>query len=68
MEIEKARKKMEKAGEVVSRQRKILDDAGYQAKVSENLKEGEKRKLRDAEAEVAEIERSLEEFEKLKLE
>ena len=67
-EIEKARKKMEKAGEVVSRQRKILDDAGYQAKVSENLKEGEKRKLRDAEAEVAEIERSLEEFEKLKLE
>jgi len=67
-EIEKARKKMEKAGEVVKKQRGILADEAFKSKVKEDLQEREREKLRDAEKEVEEMERSFEEFERLKLE
>lgn len=67
-EIEKARRKMERAGEVVKKQRGILADEAFQSKVKEDLQEREREKLRDAEKELEEMERSLEEFERLKLE
>ena len=67
-EIEKARKKMERAGEVVRKQRGILADESFRSKVKADLQEREREKLRDAEKEVEEMERSLEEFERLKLE
>ena len=67
-EIEKARKKLERANEVIKRQKAILGEEGFQAKVKEELKEVERRKLRDAEAEGAELAASMEQFELLKLE
>lgn len=67
-EIEKAKRKMEKASEAVRKQRAILDDPGYRSKVSGELQEMEKRKLKDAEAEVREFEASVAQFEQLKLE
>ena len=66
-EIVKAKAKMDRAGDLVARQKKILDDEGYRAKVSEELQEVERRKLRDAEAELREMEASVQQFEALKL-
>ena len=67
-EIAKAKKKMEKAAEVVRKQRKIVLDEGWQKKVSEDMKETEKNKLADAETEVREMEGAVAMFEGLKLE
>ena len=67
-EIEKARKKLERANEAVKKQKGILGDEGFQKKVAEELKEVERRKLRDAEAEVGVMEASIQQFEVLKLE
>ena len=67
-EIEKARKKLERASETVKKQKGILSDEGYRSKVSEELQEVERKKLKDAEAEVREMETSMQQFERLKLE
>ena len=67
-EIEKARKKMERASETVKKQKAILNDEAYKTKVSEELQEVERKKLRDAEAEVKEMETAMQQFERLKLE
>ena len=67
-EIEKAKKKLERANEAVKKQKGILGDEGFQKKVAEELKEVERRKLRDAEAEVGVMEASIQQFEVLKLE
>ena len=67
-EIAKAQKKLERASETVKKQRTILQDEVYKAKVSEELQEVERKRLRDAEAEVGEFEESIGMFERLKLE
>lgn len=67
-EIEKAQKKRDRAAEVVKKQRFILDDEAYQKKVSEELQNVERRKLKDAQKEVEEMESAIESFNKLKLE
>ena len=67
-EIEKARKKLDRANEAVKKQKGILGDEGFQKKVAKELKEVERRKLRDAEAEVGVMEASIQQFEVLKLE
>ena len=67
-EIDKARKKLERASEVVKKQKGIVNDEGYKTKVSEELQEVERKKLKDAEAEVRELETSMQQFVRLKLE
>ena len=67
-EIAKAQKKLERANEVVKKQRAILEDKEYKAKVSEELQEVERKRLKDAEAEAGEFEESIGMFERLKLE
>ena len=67
-EIDKARAKMVRAAEAVKKQKGILADDGFKAKVSEELQETERKKLADAEAEVREMEVSMQHFESLKLE
>lgn len=61
-EIAKAKKKLAVASEGVKRQRGILQDEGFLKKVKEELKEVERRKLEDLEAEVRELEGSVEGF------
>ncbi|KAF2224229.1 tRNA synthetases class I-domain-containing protein [Elsinoe ampelina] len=67
-EIAKAKTKMQKASEGVKKQRKVLEAEGFADKVSYQVVETERAKLRDLEAEVGNYEKSLGEFEKLKLE
>lgn len=67
-EIDRAKTKLERANEAVKRQKAILNDEAYRAKVSEKLQEVERKKLEDAEAEVREMKNSLQQFERLKLE
>lgn len=67
-EIGKAKAKLEKASEGVKKQRKVLDAEGFADKVSYQVVETEKLKLRDLEAEVNNYEMSVAQFEKLKLE
>lgn len=67
-EIEKAKEKMERANERVKRQKGIVGDEGWKAKVDAKLQETEKKKLADWEAEVRELEGSLGRWEALKLE
>lgn len=67
-EIAKAKEKIEKANERVKRQRGIVGDEGWKAKVDARLQEGEKKKLGDWEAELRELEGSLERWEALRLE
>ena len=67
-EIDKARKKMEKAAESVKKLRKTVGDEAWKAKASAEVKEVERRRLEDAEAEVREMEASMGMFERLKLE
>ena len=67
-EITKAQKKLERANETVKKQRTILDDEGYNSKVSEELQEVERKRLRDSEAEMREFEESIKMFERLKVE
>ena len=67
-EIERARAKMLRAAETVKKQKGILADEGFKAKVSAELQEAERKKLEDAEAEVRDMEASMQQFEGLKLE
>lgn len=67
-EIFKAKDKVEKANEKVKKQRGIVSDEGWKAKVDAKLQEGEYRKLGDWEAELRELEGSLNRWEALKLE
>lgn len=67
-EIKKATTKMGVANEGIKKQRGILEDEGFQKKVKEELKEVERRRLEDFEAEVRELEGSVQRFEALKLE
>ena len=67
-EIERARAKMVKAAEVVKKQKGLLGDEGFQAKVNAQTQEAERKKFSDAEAEVREMEASMQQFEALKLE
>lgn len=67
-EITKANKKLEKTRAGVQKQKKILDDPNYKTKVSEELQEGEKKRLADLEAEMRGFEETIKQFEQLKLE
>ncbi|KAI9806976.1 MAG: Valine--tRNA ligase, mitochondrial [Piccolia ochrophora] len=67
-EISKAKTKLQKASELITRQQKLLNDAGYQQKASAKLQESEKRRLADTEAEVRSYEDSIQHFERLKIE
>ena len=67
-EIAKAKAKTVRAAESAKRQQKILNDPGYQQKVSSDLQEVEKKKLADFEAEIRNYEDSIQHFERLKLE
>ncbi|KAI9808401.1 MAG: hypothetical protein M1826_004177 [Phylliscum demangeonii] len=68
VEIAKAQSKLRKASEGATRQRKIVNDPGYQQKVEPQLQEVEQKKLRDLEAEARNYEESMRQFERLKLE
>lgn len=67
-EIQKLSEKLEKANERVKRQRGLVGDAGWQAKVDTRVGEAERNKLGDWEAEVRELEGSLARWEALRLE
>jgi valyl-tRNA synthetase len=67
-EIVKARIKMEKASEVVKKQKSLLNDEAFASKVREELQELERTKLADAEKEVEEMQGSMQRLEALKLE
>jgi valyl-tRNA synthetase len=66
-EISKAKDRLKKATEAVTRQKKILGEEGFEEKVSDVVKEIEKEKLRTAEAETRNWEMSIQQFEKLKI-
>ncbi|KAF2155801.1 valyl-tRNA synthetase-like protein [Myriangium duriaei CBS 260.36] len=66
-EITKAKSKLQKASDGVRKQKKVLDAEGFESKVSYQVLETEKEKLRDLQAEVGNYEKSVEQFEKLKL-
>ncbi|GAM82697.1 hypothetical protein ANO11243_006800 [Dothideomycetidae sp. 11243] len=66
-EIKKAKTKLQKASDGVKKQKKVLDAEGFESKVSYQVLESEKEKLRDLQAEVGNYEKSVEQFEKLKL-
>ena len=67
-EIAKAQAKLVKASEGVRKQRAIVEDEGYRRKVEAGVQEGERRKLRDLEAECRGLEESVGQFERLRLE
>lgn len=67
-EIAKAGKKLERTQMGVQKQRKILEDPTYQAKVGEALQAVERKKLADLEAEQRGFEETISQFEGLKLE
>ncbi|KAI9731502.1 MAG: hypothetical protein M1834_004622 [Cirrosporium novae-zelandiae] len=67
-EIEKAKKKMQKATEAYERQKKRVDDPEYQSKVEVELQEVEKKKMEDFKAEAERFEAVMKQFEILKLE
>ena len=66
-EIEKAKQRLARANEVVTKQRKIVRGEGW-AKMREEAQSIEKKKLEDAESEVAVLEGSIQQFERLKIE
>lgn len=66
-EIQKAQQKLHKAAEGAAKQRKILDAEGFADKVSYQVLETEKTKLRDLMAEQRNYEQSIAQFEQLKL-
>lgn len=67
-EISKAKKKLDKASSAVKRQEKTFSDAGYQEKVSAEVREADQAKLADAKQEVKSYEETIKQFEQLKLE
>jgi len=67
-EIEKARRKMERAEETIRAQKTLMAKDAFKAKVTEEAQEAEGRKLANAEKEVEEMEFALKSFETLKME
>lgn len=67
-EIQKLGEKLDKANERLKRQRGLVGDAGWQAKVDARVGEAERTKLGDWETEVRELEGSLARWEALRLE
>ncbi|RKF63953.1 Valine--tRNA ligase, mitochondrial [Golovinomyces cichoracearum] len=67
-EISKATKKLEKAIQGIARQKKILEDEGYQEKVRKELQEVEKKKLLDLEVEKDAFEVTIKQFETIRQE
>ena len=67
-EIEKTKVKLARANEGVRRQRGIINDEGWNQKAAAAVKETERKRLGDLEAEVRALEGGLGEFERLKLE
>lgn len=67
-EIAKAQRKLERAVELVKKQNALLQDEAYQRNVGADLQEIQRKKLRDAEAEVREMQGSVIQFERLRLE
>lgn len=66
-EISKAQKKLAKAQEAIIKQNRILGGEKYQASVSEEVKEAERNKLREYEAEAQQWESSIKQFEGLRV-
>lgn len=67
-EIGKAQKRRDKATQSVQRQEKLLADAVYLQKASEEVRAADEKKLADAKQELASFEETIKQFEKLKLE
>lgn len=67
-EIAKASKKLEKTRAAITKQQKLLADAGYLSKVSEALQEADRKRLLDYESEAKGFEATIKQFEDLKLE
>jgi valyl-tRNA synthetase len=67
-EIAKAAKKLEKTGQQIERQRKLISDPKYIEKVLAELQEADKKKLTDLESEAAGFQATIKQFEDLKLE
>lgn len=68
VEIEKARKKLGKANEVVKRQQSVMQSEKYRTKASEEVRGIEEQKLENAESQAEEYLRALRLFEQLKVE
>ena len=67
-EISKAQTKMQKAAEIVTKQRKVVDAADFREKVSEAVQNEERLKLEEALAAQNNYERSIEQFHQMRLE
>lgn len=67
-EIGKAQKRRDKATQSVQRQEKLLADAVYLQKASEEVRAADEKKLADAKQELASFEETIKQFEQLKLE
>ena len=67
-EIQKISGKLAKAHDGISRQRKLLNDPAYQAKVGHDVQDLERKRLKDLETEAAAYQGTLEQFERLKVE
>lgn len=67
-EIDKARRKLEKAAGFVKKQEKLLADKNWAAKAVPAVKENEAKKLKDLVKEVDGLETTVRQFEQLKLE
>ena len=67
-EIDKARKKLDKAAGFVAKQEKLLGDPAWAAKAPEATKEVERKKLDDLQSQVAGFQATIKQFEQLKLE
>lgn len=67
-EIAKAQKKLEKANNAIKRQEKLLQDAGYNEKVSPEVRKTDEARLADAKHEAKSFEETIQQFEQLKLE
>lgn len=66
-EISKARQRRDKASDVISKQKKLVNGDGW-SKMKKEAQNTEVRKLEDAESEVALLDNSIQQFERLKLE
>ncbi len=67
-EIGKAQKRRDKATQSIKRQEKLLADAVYLQKASEEVRAADEKKLADAKQELASFEETIKQFEQLKLE
>ena len=67
VEIAKVRAKMKKSSDVAAKQRELMAREGFEEKVSDVVKDAERKKLEDAVAAVENYERTIVQFEKLKI-